>query len=192
MEITGKVHCLFEQEEWRDIKGFEGLYQVSNMGRVKSMSRSVRANTCGVRILPEKILREGESNSGYMLVVLCKEGKHHNKMVHRLVAEAFIPNPQNYAEVNHKDENKLNNNLNNLEWCNRAYNVNYGTGVSRCAKTKWKAVEMIDSDGCIIKHFCSALEAERQTKVSRKSISLVCLGKKREAGGYLWRFAYGN
>ena len=192
MEIKGKVHCFFEQEEWRDIKGFEGLYQVSNMGRVKSLCRTVRANTCGVRLLTERILSSCRSKSGYMLVVLCKEGKHINKMVHRLVAESFIPNPQNYTEVNHKDENKLNNNLNNLEWCNRVYNANYGTGISRCAKKKWKAVEMINCDGLIVKRFSSAKEAERETSISRKKISLACLGKRKDAGGYLWRFVYGN
>lgn len=192
MEIKGKVHCFFEQEEWRDIKGFEGLYQVSNMGRVKSQSRKVRANTCGIRLLPEKILRDCKSNSGYKLVVLCKEGKHFNKMVHRLVAESFLPNPQNFAEVNHKDEDKLNNSLDNLEWCDRTYNANYGTGVSRCSKKKCKPVSMVDVGGRVVCQFGSALEAERETGVCRKKISSVCLGKRKKAGGYLWRFVYGN
>lgn len=192
MEIKGKVHCFFEQEEWRDIKGFEGLYQVSNMGRVKSLCRTVRANTCGTRVLSEKILQECKNASGYMLVVLCKNGKHFSMMVHRLVAETFIPNLQNYVEVNHKDENKLNNNANNLEWCNRVYNANYGTGVERCARKKWKAVEMVDENNCMVKVFQSAKEAEKITSISRKNISQVCLGKRTEAGGFKWRFVYGN
>lgn len=99
---------------------------------------------------------------------------------------------QTWANEFHKDENKLNNNLNNPEWCNRAYNANYGTGVSRCAKKKWKAVEMINYDGLIVRRFSSAKEAERETSISRKNISMVCLGKRKYAGGYLWRFVYGN
>lgn len=192
MEITGKVHCFFEQEEWRDIEGFEGLYQVSNYGRVKSLQREVRANTCGVRMLAEKVLRASKNNAGYMLVVLCKNGKHFNKMVHRLVAEAFIANPNGFKEVNHKDENKLNNNIENLEWCNRVYNATYGTGVERCAKQKWKSIDMIDLNGCVLQTFDSALQAEKETGINRKNISSVCLGKRNIAGGYNWRFSNGN
>lgn len=192
MEITGKVHCLFEQEEWRDIKGFEGLYQVSSMGNVKSLERQVRANTCGIRTLREKILSDCMNKSGYNLVVLCKNGKRINKMIHRLVAEAFIPNPNNGSEVNHKDENKSNNCVSNLEWCDRIYNANYGTGVERCAKKKWKPIEMMDNAHNVLKLFNSALEAERETGINRKNISSVCLGKRKDAGGYLWRFVYGN
>lgn len=192
MEITGKVHCFFEQEEWRDIKGFEGLYQVSSMGNVKSLERQVRANTCGIRTLREKILSDCMNKSGYNLVVLCKNGKRINKMIHRLVAEAFIPNPNNVSEVNHKDENKRNNCVSNLEWCDRIYNANYGTGVERCAKKKWKPVEMMDNAHNVLKLFNSALEAEMETGINRKNISSVCLGKRKDAGGYLWRFVYGN
>ena len=192
MEIKGKVHCFFEQEEWRDIKEFEGLYQISNLGRVKSLSREVRANTCGIRTLQEKIITSCKSSCGYMMVVLCKDGVRFNKTIHRLVAETFIPNPKALREINHKDEDKTNNCVDNLEWCNRVYNANYGTGVERCAKKKMKPVEMMDNQCNVIQVFNSALEAERKTGISRKRISYVCLGKSKSAGGYKWRFAYGD
>ena len=203
MEIKGKVHCFFEQskEEWRDIKGFEGLYQVSNLGRVKSLSRVVRANTCGLREILEKILSNGKSSCGYDLVVLSKNGKHYNKLIHRLVAETFIPNPNKYREVNHKDENKANNFIyvnkdgsvdyekSNLEWCDRKYNANYGTGIERCAAKKYKPVVMIDATtGVELKTYKSAKDAMKETNINRNNIGMVCLGKRATAGGYIWKF----
>lgn len=191
MEIKGKVHCFFEQskEEWRDIKGFEGLYQVSNLGNIKSLSREVRANTCGVRELPEKILTKCVSSCGYYIVVLCKKGKHYTKLIHRLVAEAFIPNPRKLNEVNHKDENKLNNISINLEWCDRFYNANYGTGVERCARQKHKSVAMINAKtGETICVYESARIANKETGISYKGISSVCNGRTKTAGGYFWKF----
>lgn len=107
------------QEVWRDIKGYEGLYQVSNLGQVKRLGND--------RQMREKTLKERKGKSGYLQVLLCKNGKYKAKYVHRLVALAFIPNPNNHKEINHIDENKANNNFKNLEWCNHKYNCNYGT-----------------------------------------------------------------
>ena len=107
-------------EEWRDIKGYEGRYQVSNLGRV----RSLRDNHGNYR---EKIRATILNKEGYNYISLYKEGKIKMCLVHRLVAEAFIDNPNNYKEVNHKDENKQNNSVSNLEWCTAEYNCNYGT-----------------------------------------------------------------
>lgn len=189
MDITGKVHCFFEQEEWRDIKGFEGLYMVSNLGRVKSLNRSARANTCGTRVVAERILNPSKSKSGYLLVVLCKNGMRFDRNIHRLVAESFINNNNKFTEINHKDENKLNNKVDNLEWCDRKYNANYGSGIQRCAMQKWKPVRMISlEDGRIITVFSSAKEAELRTGISRKTISSVCRCKTKTAGGYKWEF----
>ena len=92
-------------EQWRDIEGFDGLYQVSNQGRVKSLKYG-----------KEKILKGVKSCNGYLTVGLCKDGKEVRKYIHRLVAEAFLPNPQNLPQVNHKDEDKTNNCVENLEW----------------------------------------------------------------------------
>ena len=107
------------KEEWKDIKGYEGLYQISSFGRVKSLNYMHKSVS--------KYLSLAIMSSGYVYVLLYKEGKRKMYRVHRLVAEAFIPNPNNYKEVNHKDENKQNNRVDNLEWCTRNYNHNYGT-----------------------------------------------------------------
>ncbi len=110
-------------EEWKDIKGYEGLYQISNLGRVKSLPK--------VRDLyfrtDERILALS-THKGYLQVGLHKNNKRKLYRVHRLVAETFIPNPNNYKEVNHKDCNKQNNYIDNLEWCDRKYNVSYSKG----------------------------------------------------------------
>lgn len=115
-------------EIYKDIEGYEGLYQISNLGNVKSLERKViKGNgNGGLYILPERILKPGKGGNGYYLVVLSKDGKHKNKMIHRLVAEAFIPNPDQLQYINHKDENPANNIVENLEWCTPKYNCNYG------------------------------------------------------------------
>ena len=112
-------------EEWKKIPGYEGLYEVSNMGNV----RNVRRN---------KLLRLSKTNNRYIRVSLCKNGIKTGLTVHRLVAEAFIPNPDNLPEVNHKDEDKTNNRVENLEWCDHKYNMNYGTRNIRAKETAIK------------------------------------------------------
>lgn len=118
------------QEIWKDIEGYTGLYQVSNYGNVKSLSKFVFVSNpkfTGYRHTKEKILKPGKNGLGYQLVVLRKDNKNYQMYVHRLVAQAFIPNPDNLPEVNHKDENKCNNSVDNLEWCTHIYNSNHGT-----------------------------------------------------------------
>lgn len=112
-------------EEWRAVPGYEGLYEVSNMGNV----RNVRRNT---------LLRLSKTNYGYIRVGLCKNGISTGFQVHRLVAQAFIPNPDNLPQINHLDEDKTNNNVDNLEWCTAKYNINYGTARIRSINTKIK------------------------------------------------------
>ena len=116
-------------EEWRDIEGYEGLYQISNLGRVKSFPRPTT---------PGGILKINKRKDGYCSVMLCKNGKTKRFSVHRLVAQAFIPNPNNLPIINHKDENPSKNIVDNLEWCDYEYNNNYGTlpkRLSEIAKT---------------------------------------------------------
>ena len=117
-------------EIWKDIKGYEGLYQISNKGRVKTLGNN--------KTRKEKI-RDGKIDRGYKRILLCKNGKKKQCLIHRLVAEAFLPNPDNLPVVNHKDENKLNNNVENLEWCTQAYNVNYSH--NNCKSRKIQCVE---------------------------------------------------
>lgn len=113
-------------EKWKDIEGYEGKYQISNKGRVKALNFR--------RTTKEKII-SGRNNKGYQAVELWKFGKRKSYLVHRLVALSFVPNPDNLPQINHKDENKLNNNADNLEWCTQFYNNIYGTRLQRVSKT---------------------------------------------------------
>ena len=117
---------MLEQEIWKDIKNYEGLYKISNLGRVKSLPKYA-----GRSYRKEKILKTYLDKNGYVKVILCKNNRTRFLSIHRLLAEAFIPNPNDYPQINHKDENKQNNSLNNLEWCTCKYNINYGTRTKR-------------------------------------------------------------
>lgn len=125
------------KEIWRPVVGYECLYKVSNKGGVKSIDRyENNAHKNGLRFRKGKILKQMTNKKGYPYVHLCMGSKSVSKRIHRLVAEAFLPNPNNYPIVNHKDENKQNNCVENLEWCNNRYNCNYGTSINRMLKTK--------------------------------------------------------
>ena len=115
-------------EIWEDIEGYEGIYQVSSLGKVKSLNFN--------HTKKEKILKLMSDRYGYLRVDLCKEGKRKTYKVHRLVAQAFIPNPENKPEVNHKDEDKTNNKVENLEWMTCKENINYGTRTERSGKSQ--------------------------------------------------------
>ena len=119
-----------EKEIWKDVAGYEGLYKVSNKGNVRSVARKDSiGRKCGGRTR-KHFCREG----GYPEISLYKDGLRKQKLIHRLVAEAFISNPNDFPEVNHKDENKKNNCVENLEWCTSEYNTNYGTLIERLSK----------------------------------------------------------
>lgn len=125
-------------EEWRPIEGYEGIYEVSSYGRVRSLDRYVRCKSKSYRLKKGSILSPAKDKNGYLKVVLSCNRKCNTINVHRLVAQAFIPNPDNLPEVNHKDEDKTNNSVDNLEWCNHSYNINYGTRKERERDTKMK------------------------------------------------------
>lgn len=167
-------------EQWKDIEGYEGQYQISNYGRVKSLNYN---NT-----KKEKILKFGKNTGGYLHVVLCKDGKIKNYLVHRLVAQAFLPNPNNYEEVNHKNEDKTMNHLENIEWCDRKYNINYGTRTERQAKTLAKAVNQYSLDGKLLATFPSIHEVQRVLGFATQCISKCCIGKLKTAYKYKWRY----
>ena len=163
--------------EWRDIIGFEGLYQVSNDGKVR---------TCHYGFW--KILTDCVTKYGYKSVLLHDgKGGRKNARVHRLVAEAFIPNPNNYPYINHKDENKQNNNVNNLEWCTAKYNSNYGTNIERIKNNQLKTpILMYSLNGELIQRFESVSIAEKQTGYAHGSICRCCQGKLQTFKGYIW------
>lgn len=119
---------------WRDIKGYEGIYQISNYGEVmRLMSYDSKGH-----LRNSRILKQQKNKYGYLQIGLHKNGKEKKYLIHRLVAETFIENPYNHPEVNHKDENKKNNSVSNLEWCNRIYNVNYGNAQFKRVTTRYR------------------------------------------------------
>lgn len=134
------------KEVWKDIAGYEGLYQVSNWGRVKSLKRFVRLrkeNDLRGYYKDEKIISQNEHQGGYLKVDLFKNNIRESKKVHRLVAQAFIPNTNNYPCINHKDEDRKNNNADNLEWCTYKYNNNYGKRKDKFLQTIKERIKKI-------------------------------------------------
>lgn len=137
-------------EEWRDIEDFEGCYQVSNMGRIKSLERVVMRKDGKPLTVRERILKANKNEDGYLLVSLHGNGKKRAASIHRFVAETFIPNPDNKPQVNHLDENKTNNCVSNLEWVTNLENVNHGTCKKRRIATIQKPVVVVDLDGKVL------------------------------------------
>ena len=169
-------------ELWKNIKGFENFYQISDCGRVKSLSRKRNDRN---QILPERILKCGYDKKGYKQVILCKNGKCKTYTIHRLVAQAFIENPYNYNYVNHKNENKEDNRVKNLEWCTNSYNLKYGNA----QKNKKRKINQYDKNNNFVKEWGSMLDIQNQLSIPTSNICKVCNGKRKFAGGYIWRYA---
>ena len=147
-----------ESEVWKDVIGFEGLYKASDKGNVRSVERrDSLGRKCGGRMLNPRYDKDG-----YLRVTLCKNGKQKTRFIHRLVAGAFVPNPDGYSEINHRDENKVNNYANNLEWCTREHNVNHGTMIERSAQTRSKKVKATNIETNEVITFNSTVEAGRK------------------------------
>ena len=165
------------EEIWCPIKGYEGLYEVSDYGRVKSL-----------KFGKERILKPRRDKDGYLFVTLYKNGDHKTCKVHRLVAQTFIPNPDNLPQVNHKDEDKENNSVQNLEWCDRKYNYNYGTRIQRISEKNSKPVLQYTKSGEFVKEWKSARDVQRNLGYFGTYISSCCLGKRKSAYGFIWKF----
>ena len=168
-------------EIWKDIVGYEGHYKISNFGNVLSLNYNRTGHS-------QKLsLRIGHKRNNYVDVVLMKEGKSKRYKVHRLVAEAFIPNPKNFPQVNHKDCNPLNNRVNNLEWCNAKYNINYGDRHIKYGKSRGCRVAQYTLEGNILNTFYSIGEAARVTGLHKGNIYDSTIGKQKTCGGYIWK-----
>lgn len=170
-----------KKEIWKPILNYEGLYEVSNWGRIKSF-----------KFGKERILKPGTNKYGYLIVILCKNGKVKHFYVHRLVAEAFIPNPHNYPCMNHKDECKTNNNVNNLEWCTYTYNNNYGTKIERISKNRdtskyFKPILQYTLDGVFVREWKSIAEAGRNG-FNQGHITDCCRGVRKTHKGFIFKY----
>ena len=162
-------------EVFRDIPGYEGLYQVSNLGNVKSLGNGDNKNNVG----KERMLKLQKDKDGYLTVFLSIHNYKRLHKVHRLVALAFLPNPNNYPQINHKDKNKSNNNVDNLEWCTAQYNVDYSVS---------KPVNQYSLDGIYIATYKSIKEASRTTGTDQTGIVQCCKGKLKTSGGFIWKY----
>lgn len=175
-----------KKEYWKPVVGYEGLYEVSNWGRVKSLPRKGTY---------ARILKPVPNKYGYFQVNLYKNGKLKKIFIHRLVAEAFLEIPEGlkqyigtvYLQVNHKDENKHNNNVENLEWCSAKYNTNFGTRNERDALTKSKPVVQYDLEGNFIREWQSTKECGRNG-YNQGAVAACCRGKLKTHKGFIWRY----
>lgn len=190
-------------EIWKDIEGYENLYQVSNLGNVRSLERIVEAKRKGnVYTLIKKghLLVPTKRNHNYLGVYLYNKDGAKVMSVHRLVANAFIPNPNNYSEVNHINENKQDNRVSNLEWCSHKQNMNCGTVQQRRSQTRykrkigWKAIEQYTMDGKFVKRFESLAQINKELGYGQGNI-LKCIQGKinyQHAYHFIWKYAKQN
>lgn len=180
-----------QNEEWKIIDGFDGMYLISNYGRLKSLKGK-----------EERILKPNNTKYGYQQVQLWKDGNLKTFQVHRLVAMSFIPNPNNYEQVNHKDEVKTNNHVENLEWCDCKYNCNYGTRNERHSgenhplygkfgkdNPNAKQIIQLTLGGDYIKTWGSAIDIKRELGYHNSHICNCCKGKRKSSYGFIWRYA---
>jgi hypothetical protein len=178
----------------KPIKGYEGIYEIHSNGRVWSVKRFNKQN----RLCGDLFLSLHDNSSGYKKVILTKNNKSKSFYIHRIVAESFIPNPKNLPCVNHKDGNPSNNNLENLEWCSYSENIkhsfkflnrkptmkgNFGKDHNRS-----KTYLQLDINGNLIKEWYSSYEIQRELGILQQNISKVCKGKRRSAGGFIWKY----
>lgn len=162
------------REIWKPIRGFEEEYEISNYGRVHSLKSN-------------KILKQFEYRGGYLEVHLRKPGTKVHKKIHRLVAEHFIPNPENLPEVNHKDEDRQNNNFTNLEWCSHTYNNTYNGKHLRVGAKNHRPINQYDLEGNFIKTFPSQTEAAKGLGINQGGIADCARGHIKTYAGYIWR-----
>lgn len=175
-------------ETWKDVVGYEGSYMVSNLGRIKSLDRKAPHPKGGLKNIKGRSISLTEKENGYLFFLPFANGEKKMMYAHRAVAQAFIDNPGGFAEINHIDENKKNNRVDNLEWCDRKHNINHGTGIARATQKKSKRVKQIDRAGEIVAVWASARGCARATGLSQGNISSCCRGETETAYGHRWEY----
>ena len=192
-----KLKTQMNREIWKPIEGYAD-YLISNLGRVKS-----------IKFNREKILKTYQDKHNYWRVNLCENGKQKTHLVHRLVAKAFVPNPNNLPYINHKDENPSNPICTNLEWCTHQYNMNYGTikerssishtgkkqtieHINKVIETQIKPVNQYTKEGILVKVWNSMKDACIELNIQKSSLTKCCQGKRKTAGGYKWEYNQTN
>ena len=171
------------KEIWRDIKNYEGLYQISNLGNIKSLHRNK------IKLLKLRVHYSYNKTRKDYVIGLCKNGVVKTYYVSRLVAEAFIPNPNNLPQVNHKNEfDTLNNSVDNLEWCTAKYNSNYGTRTKRIVNKHKRKIAQYDLNNNLIKIWNSGIDVEKEMNWFSTKIIACCRNKQKTAYGYMWKY----
>lgn len=191
--MTDKVNqnsADLQGEVWKAVVGYEGFYEVSNMGRVRSLDHITSNRLFKGKIMTQsnKLEQNNRHSFPYKSVKLTKNGKGKMRLVHRLVAEAFIPNRDNLPFINHKDENPSNNNVDNLEWCTPKYNVSYGGLPQYLSEVNGREVMQFSLKGEFITKYNSLQKAQQSTNIDASNIMRACRGEQRHAGGFKWRF----
>lgn len=195
-------------EKWKDIKGYETLYQISDRGNVRSLDRKVKCRDNKLKQLKGRIIKQQRYSNGYMFVSLSKNGVVKQLLVHRLVGNAFIPNPENKPEINHKNEIKEDNTVGNLEWATRYENVVYGTQLKRgvshrnqfgknnpmFGKTgslnpQSKRIYQFDKEGNLIKEWGSMKLVRKTLGFNESGIRQAAKGILKQSYGFLWSFS---
>ena len=179
-----------QNEIWKDIAGFDGVYQISNLGRVKSLDRVINIeykDRIGTRRIKGRLRKPTKDKDGYLVIGLGKG----NYKIHRLVALAFIHNTNNYPQINHKDGNKSNNTVTNLEWCSNAENQNHAFKIGLKKTKQFAKVDLISDKVIRIYHSLQDVMNDID-KIDPSTLVKVCKGKRNEHCGYKWLYADGN
>lgn len=186
-------------EIWKDIEGYEGLYQVSNLGNVKRLGGVVMMKDGRTKTVKERVLKQSLAGRGYPFVGLCKDNEVKQEYTHKLVSKAFIPNPDNLPEVNHIDEDKTNNRVDNLEWCTRLYNLTYNdrhkkVGLKQIGKKPYnnKPVIQYTVNGEYVAKYDSVMDCAKALDCCESNIRGVIYGKQKTCKGYIFKYEDGS
>lgn len=175
------------ERKWKEIKGYEGKYIVSNYGEIVSLPRYKQNHNKKQYVQPKDILKYINNKNGYTYVFLCNNSKYKNIRLHKIVATAFIPNPKNLPQINHIDGNKQNNRVDNLEWCTASENIKHAYKMGLVKNNNKIKVKQYNIKGELVNSFNSISEASNKTGVSAGAISMCINNKRKTANKFIWK-----